>query len=73
MLFFDRSRVSEQFSLYKEYQNYLSEKEYYENEIHECNAKIKLLEESQDYIEKIGREKYFLKRDNEVIYYFEKE
>lgn len=73
MLFFDRNRVSNQIKLYETYQVHLAEKEYYKNEIKECYAKISLLENDQDYIEKIGREKYFLKRDNEVIYSFEKE
>lgn len=69
MFFFDKNNFLSQIELYRIYKTYEAEKEYYQNEINECYAKIELLENDQDYIEKVGREKYFLKRDNEVIYY----
>lgn len=69
MLFFDQNRLSNQIKLHDTYRDYEVEKAFYKKEIKECYAKIALLESDQDYIEKIGREKYFLKRDNEVIYY----
>ena len=73
MLFFDPNRLSNQIKLHQISEGYEAEKEFYRNEIKACQAKIALLENDQEYIEKVGREKHFLKRDNEVIYYIVKE
>lgn len=70
MLFFDANSYLIHRDLNKEIKNLKAEKEYYKNEISKDNRAIKELK-TEDGIEKLAREKYYMKRENEEIYIIE--
>ncbi len=56
------------YSLYKEEQELIEEKKRLEEKNKQLQEKIKKLEDDIDYIEKVAREKYNLKKENEDVY-----
>lgn len=73
MLFFDQNRLSNQYKLQKNLSNLQAQKDYYLNEIKTQTNITKALENDTVLLEKFAREKYLMKRDNEVIYVIVKE
>lgn len=72
MLFFDANSYLIHRELNKEMDDLEAEKEYYKNEIEKDKKAIQELS-TEEGIEKLAREKYFMKRDSEEIYIIEYE
>ncbi len=60
--------VFDLYALYKERNELLEEKQKLESENQRLQEEIKKLQNDLEYIEKVAREKYNLKRDDEEIY-----
>jgi cell division protein FtsB len=56
------------YKLHKQLNEIKSRKEFYENEIKQDSINIIKLRTDMDAIEKFGREKYMMKKDNEDIF-----
>ena len=72
MLFFDANSYLIHRELNKEMDDLEAEKEYYKNEIEKDKKAIQELS-TEEGIEKLARDKYFMKRDSEEIYIIEYE
>ena len=72
MLFFDANSWLIHHELNSEINDLNNEKEYYKNEIEKDKKAIKTLS-TEDGLEKLAREKYYMKKDNEEIYIIEYE
>ena len=72
MLFFDANSWLIHRELNADMDDLQNEKEYYQKEIEKDNKAIKDLS-TEEGIEKISREKYYMKKDNEDIYIIEYE
>lgn len=72
MLFFDANSYLMHRELNKEMDALEAEKEYYKNEIEKDNKAIQELS-TEEGIEKLAREKYYMKKENEEIYIIEYE
>ena len=66
MLFFDANSYLIHRELNKEMDDLEAEKEYYKNEIEKDKKAIQELS-TEEGIEKLAREKYYMKRDSEEI------
>lgn len=73
MVFFDQNRLSNHMRLQRSLSNLQKQKAYYEAEIRKNQAITELLSTDTAFIEQYGREKYLLKKDNEVLYLIVKE
>jgi cell division protein FtsB len=72
MLFIDANSLMIHHELNGDISDLEDEKEYYKKEIEKDKKAIKQLS-TEDGIEKLAREKYFMKKDNEDIYIIEYE
>jgi cell division protein DivIC len=72
MLFFDANSYLIHRELNKEMDDLETEKDYYKNEIEKDKKAIQELS-TEDGIEKLAREKYYMKKDSEEIYIIEYE
>ena len=72
MLFFDANSYLIHRELNKEMDALEDEKEYYKNEIEKDKKAIQELS-TEEGIEKLAREKYYMKKDSEEIYIIEYE
>lgn len=72
MLFFDANSYLIHRELNKEMDALEDQKEYYKNEIEKDKKAIEELS-TDEGIEKLAREKYYMKKDNEEIYIIEYE
>jgi len=70
MLFFDIYSYLEHRVLNKKIDELEANKKYYKDEIIKDSISIKRLK-NDDHVEKYGREKYYMKRENEDIYIIE--
>lgn len=70
MLFIDNYSYIEHRVLNKQINELETNRDYYKNEISEDQKKIKALQNPEN-IEKLAREKYFMKKDSEDIYIIE--
>ena len=68
MLFFDRDDVFTQLERKKELSRIKTSKAYYANQIKQDKNFSKDLQFNASAIEKLAREKYLMKRDNEDLY-----
>ncbi len=68
MCFFDRYDISTQYSYHKEEAKLRSEKEYYESETVRIEKAIVDVQKNQTEIQRIARERYKMKKDNEDVY-----
>jgi cell division protein DivIC len=68
MLFFDQNNFGNRFKLTSNLNNLKKQKEYYLSEIEQNQSMTHRLNHDTAFIEQFAREKYLLKRDNEVIY-----
>jgi len=72
MLFVDSNSLMIHHELNEDISDYKDEKEYYRKEIEKDKKAIKELS-TPDGVEKLAREKYYMKKDNEDIYIIEYE
>jgi cell division protein FtsB len=68
MIFADKNNVIEQYKLQKQYTKVKREHQYYETQILEARKKQEELFGNDKNLEKFGREKYLMKRDNEDVF-----
>lgn len=66
--FFDRNDIITTWSYHNKLEKLRKEKNYYENEIKRYNADLNNLMSNPANMEKYGREKYFMKKDNEDVF-----
>jgi len=70
-LFVDQFTLFEQIKLRKKLKDQKQQIEYYDKEITTSKEYLKALKEDTATMEKVAREQYLMKRDNEVIYLIE--
>ena len=68
MLFFDRNDVVSRIKLHRVLAKMKTEKKFYEKEIHNIEETNHSLFSDDESLEKLAREKYLMKRDNEEIF-----
>ncbi|MFT6867700.1 MAG: cell division protein DivIC [Cyclobacteriaceae bacterium] len=68
MLFFDSNDLITQFKLSNKQSELESSKEFYEEKIIEVKNDKEALTNDQDLLEKIAREKYLMRKENEDVY-----
>jgi len=68
VMFFDRNSMIIQYKLSHTLHAMEDEKEYYTNELINDSTALYSLEKDKKKLEKLAREKYLMKRDNEDIY-----
>ncbi|GHE48831.1 FtsB family cell division protein [Sphingobacterium griseoflavum] len=68
MCFFDRYDVSTQFAYQQEKNKLEVEKAFYETEIEQMTKSIKDVQYNPSEIQRIARERYKMKKDNEDVY-----
>ena len=71
ILFIDQFNLFEQFKLRRTLKDQKQQIEYYENEIAKDKQYLNALQTDTATMEKVAREQYLMKRDNEVIYLIE--
>lgn len=70
MLFFDQHNMISQFELKAELYQLESDKAYYQAEIESIREDLDELLSDNEKLEKFAREKYFMKKENEEIFFF---
>lgn len=68
MIFADKNNVIEQYDLQKQYTKIKREHRYYEEQIVNARKQQEELFGSDKNLEKFGREKYLMKKDNEDVF-----
>ena len=68
ILFIDQFNLFEQIRLHRSLKDQKQQIEYYENEISASKEYLNALQNDTATMEKVAREQYLMKRDNEVIY-----
>jgi cell division protein FtsB len=68
MLFFDRNDVTTQYQYYSQKKALEREKAYFTSEISRMEKEIQALQSDPNEIQRIAREKYQMKKDNEDVY-----
>jgi len=68
MLFFDRHDVATQYSYYSQLKELRAEKEFYTLEIDQVTKSIDDISNDPQALQRIAREKYKMKKDNEDVY-----
>lgn len=68
VIFFDKNDLRTQIELRKEVKQLEEERGYFAKEISEITSDIKELSMNPKTLERYGREKYLMKRDNEDIF-----
>jgi len=68
MIFFDQNRLTNQFRMHSNLSELEARKAYYTQEIEAQTAISQALTNDTVMLEKLAREKYLMKRNNEVIY-----
>ena len=71
ILFIDQFNLFEQIRLHRSLKDQKQQIEYYEQEIKESKAYLNALQNDTATMEKVAREQYMMKRDNEVVYIIE--
>ena len=71
IIFVDQYNIFSQFKTFKKLKKAQDQVEYYEKEIKEQQEVLNNLHRDSALMERIAREKYMMKRDNEVIYIIE--
>lgn len=68
MIFFDHNDVFQQSARSRELRDLEESKAFYEGQIRETAEELKKIEANNRALEKIAREKYMMKKDNEDLY-----
>ena len=71
ILFFDQFNLKTQLDLHRELMEQEAEIQYLEKGIALYKDSLRMVTEDREGMERIAREKYFMKRDNEVVYKIE--
>ena len=71
IVFFDQFNLRKQKELHRELKEQEAEIEYLETSIAQYKDSLRMVTEDRESMERIAREKYFMKRDNEVVYKIE--
>ena len=71
ILFIDQFNLFEQSRLKRSLKDQKQQIEYYEKELSESKQYLNALQNDTATMEKVAREQYLMKRDNEVIYLIE--
>ena len=71
IFFIDQFNVFEQIKLHKALKDQNQQIEYYEKEVSQSKQYLEALQNDTATMEKVAREQYLMKRDNEVIYLIE--
>ena len=71
ILFIDQFNLFEQIKLHKSLKDQNQQIEYYEKEVSKSKQYLQDLQNDTATMEKVAREQYLMKRDNEVIYLIE--
>lgn len=71
ILFFDQFNLKTQIDLHRELKSQEAEIQHLETGIAMYKDSLKMVTEDREGMERIAREKYFMKRDNEVVYKIE--
>ena len=70
-LFIDQFNLFEQIRLHRSLKDQKQQIEYYEKEVSQSKKYLHDLQTDTSTMEKVAREQYLMKRDNEVIYLIE--
>ena len=68
ILFFDQFNLKTQINLHRELKTQEEEIQYLQTSIARYKDSLLMVTEDKEGMEQIAREKYFMKRDNEVVY-----
>ncbi|HLO57914.1 MAG TPA: septum formation initiator family protein [Bacteroidales bacterium] len=68
LLLFDQNNLADRRKTTSQFNQLLSEKEYYEQKIVEDRKRINELKTNSENLEKFAREQYLMKKDNEDIF-----
>ncbi|MCR5660273.1 MAG: septum formation initiator family protein [Bacteroidales bacterium] len=71
ILFIDQFNLFEQIRLHRLLKDQKQQIEYYDKEIKESKEYLNALQNDTATMEKVAREQYMMKRDNEVVYIIE--
>lgn len=71
ILFFDQFNLKTQINLHRELKTQEEEIRYLQTGISRYKDSLRMVTEDKEGMEQIAREKYFMKRDNEVVYKIE--
>ena len=71
ILFFDQFNLKTQINLHKELKQQEEEIQYLQTGIARYKDSLRMVTEDREGMERVAREKYFMKRDNEVVYKIE--
>ena len=71
ILFIDQFNLFEQIRLHRQLKDQKQQIEYYSKEIKESKDYLNALQNDTSTMEKVAREQYMMKRDNEVVYIIE--
>ena len=73
MIFFDQNSLFTHLELNKQIANLENDESYFRSNLEAENKKLKVLTENPAEIERIAREKFYLKKDNEDIFIIQQE
>lgn len=73
MLFFDHNDIFLQTSRYRELRELQESKRYYETQIEKTQKEVENIRTNSSSVEKIAREKYLMKKDNEELFIITRE
>ena len=68
MLFLDENNAFTQYRLYQQWKKIEAEKLFYQNEAAKAEAQYYAVTDDQRYVERLAREKYLMKKDNEDLF-----
>lgn len=68
VLFFDQFNIRHHQILNKEFKKAKREAQYYRNEIYKDSVIIQKMKNDMEYVERIAREKYYFRKEDEVIF-----
>lgn len=71
ILFIDQFNLKTQVKLHRELKEQETEIQYLQTSIAQYKDSLRMVTEDHEGMERIAREKYFMKRDNEVVYKIE--
>jgi cell division protein DivIC len=71
MLFFDRNDLMTQFDRYKKLKELEGSSAYYTRQISDAQLELEKRKTDPAAFERVGREKYYMKRQNEDVFLFE--
>lgn len=68
MMFFDRHDIATQYGYYSQLKNLKAEKAFYSAEIERVNKTVHDIHTNPQEVQRIAREKYQMKKDNEDVF-----